>query len=213
MAFSSKRIMKNTLVLYVRMVFTMLIALYTSRVVLKALGIEDYGLYNIVGGTVALFSFLKTSMTSATQRFLSYELGRTEGGAESNMVFCASLTTHIIIAIVLLILCESIGVWFLNTQISIPEGREFAANVIFQFSVLVICIGLIIIPYLACVISHEDMSYYAYVSIFDAVLKLMIAIAVSLVVSFDRLILYGFLIMMIALIFLYVLIMKLVLKN
>lgn len=197
MGYNSKRILKNTIILYLRMIFIMLIALYTSRVVLKALGIEDYGLYNIVGGVVTIFSFLKSSMTSSTQRFLSYELGRSEASAESNRVFCASVTTHFGISLVLFLLCETVGLWLLNSQVNIPEGRQFAANVIYQFSVVSICINLMIVPYNACVIAHEDMNYFAYISIMDSIFKLLIAIVISHTSSMDRLILYGFLIMLI----------------
>ena len=200
MGYNSKKILKNTIILYARMIFIMLIALYTSRVVLKSLGIEDYGLYNVVGGVVAIFSFLRSSMTTSTQRFLSYELGRIRGTDESNRVFCASVTTHICISIVLFVLCETVGLWLLNSQVNIPEGRELAANVIFHFSVVSICTSLLTVPYTACVIAHEDMTYFAYVSIFESFLNLFIAISISYTSSMDRLILYGFLIMMIAII-------------
>lgn len=194
---SKRKILRNTLVLYIRMIVTMLIALYTSRVVLKALGIEDYGLYNVVGGIVALFSFLKTSMASATQRFLSFELGKSTDESDSNRVFCASVTTHILLSIVIFLFCETIGLWFLNTQVNIPGGREFAANIIFHFSVITICVSMLNVPYHACVISHEDMGFFAFISILDAVLKLAIAIIITQITSADRLIWYGLLIMLI----------------
>lgn len=194
---SKKKIFKNTLVLYARMVVTMLISLYTSRIVLKALGIEDYGLYNVVGGVVALFSFLKTSLASATQRFMSYEMGRTDDEADTNRVFCASVTTHIMLAGVIFLFCESLGLWFLNSQVNIPEGREFAANVIYHFSVVSICVSMLNVPFHACVISHEDMGFFAFISILDALLKLGIAMAVTQITSADRLIYYGLLIMLI----------------
>lgn len=198
MGLNSKKILKNTIVLYIRMIFMMLIALYTSRVVLKALGIDDYGLYNVVGGVVAIFSFLRSSMTTSTQRFLSYELGCSQETADTNRIFCASMTTHIAIAFVLLVLCETVGLWLLNTQINIPEGRLFAANIIYQFSVLSIGLSLISVPYNACVISHEDMTFFAYIGIADALLRLIIAIVISYTFSVDRLVLYGFLIMLIS---------------
>lgn len=173
------------------MAVTMVITLFTSRLVLKALGFEDYGLYNVVGGVVTLFAFLKSSMSSSTQRFLSYEMGK---GDTSNLrkVFSVCLTTHIIISLILLILAESIGLWFLNTQINIPEGREVAANWIYQFSVISLCISIVSVPYLADVISNEQMGYFAFLGILDAFLKLGIAYAV-LYCNSDRLILYGFL--------------------
>ena len=197
---SKRKILKNTMVLYVRVIATMLIALYTSRVVLKALGIEDYGLYNVVGGVVALFSFLKTSLASATQRFMSYELGRATDEADTNRVFCASVTTHIVLAIVIFLFCETLGLWFLNSQVNIPEGREFVANVIYHFSVISICVSMLNVPFHACVISHEDMGFFAFVSILDALLKLGIAIAIAQITSADRLIYYGFLIMLITIV-------------
>lgn len=192
---NTKRIAKNTVVLYIRMAVTMFITLFTSRFVLKALGFEDYGLYNVVAGVVTLFAFLKSSMSSSTQRFLSYEMGN---GDSSNLqkVFSICLTAHFIIAIALLLLAETIGLWFLNSQISIPEGREQAANWIYQFSVVSLCISVISIPYLADVISNERMGYFAFLGILDAVLKLLIAFAI-MHSDLDRLILYGFLRMMI----------------
>ena len=154
---NTKRLLKNTIVLYVRMVITMLIALYTSRVVLAQLGVSDYGLYSVVGGVVALFSFMQTSMTSATQRFLSFELGKADKKRLSDM-FSMSLTTHIIISGIILILCETIGLWFLNSKINIPEGREVAANWLYQFSVFTLSVNMIVVPFSACVISHERMT-------------------------------------------------------
>lgn len=185
----SQRILKNTLVLYGRMLITMVIALFTSRVLLQALGISDYGLYNVVGGVVSLFSFLMSSMASATQRFLSFELGRGDHNTLSD-VFSMSLTTHILIALVVLVLSETIGLWFLNTYIQVPEGRLFAANFIYQFIVLSLCLNIIIVPYSACVITHEDMNIYAYISIFDSVAKLIVAYLLY-ISMFDRLCLYG----------------------
>ena len=191
---NNKRIFKNTIVLYARMIVIMLITLYSSRIILKALGIDDYGLYNVVGGVVLMISFLKTSLTSATQRFLSYEMGK---NAENRLkkVFSICLSTHILISAIILILAETIGLWFLNTYIQIPNGRELAANWVFQFSVFSLVFSVITVPYHACTISHERMSFFAFVSILDAVLKLAIAFALFLT-STDRLILYGGLMML-----------------
>ena len=171
----------------------MLIALYTSRVVLANLGIEDYGLYDVVGGVVALFSFLRTSMTSATQRFLSFELGNGDKNQLKN-VFSTCLWTHILITCVILILCETIGLWFLNSKINIPEGRETAANLIYQFSVISLCVNMVVVPYSACVISHERMAIFAYISIFNSILKLLVALAISISLI-DKLVFYGALMM------------------
>lgn len=194
----TKRIAKNTIVLYIRMIVIMVITLYTSRIVLKALGFEDYGLYNVVGGVVALMSFLKSSMSSSTQRFLSYEMGL---GNNENLknIFSVCLTTHLLIALILLVLAETIGLWFLNSQINIPEGREVAANWIYQFSVVSLCISIISVPYSADIISHEEMGYFAFLSILDALLKLGFSFAI-MYVSFDKLVIYGFLMMLVPLI-------------
>ena len=190
---NTKRIFKNTIVLYARMIVIMLIALYSSRIILQALGIDDYGLYNVVGGVVLMLAFLKSSLTSATQRFLSFEMGR---GDESRLkdVFSVSLSSHLLIAAVIFVLAETIGVWFLNTHIQIPEGREIAANWVFQFSSMSLCLSVITVPFHACTISHERMTFFAGVSILDAVLKLCFAFAL-LLTSSDRLILYGGLMM------------------
>lgn len=195
---NTKRIAKNTIVLYVRMVVIMIITLYTSRIVLKALGFEDYGLYNVVGGVVALMTFLKSSMSESTQRFLSYELGK---GNTDNLknVFSVCLTSHFLIAFVLLILAETLGLWFLNTQINIPEGREVAANWIYQFSVASLCISIISVPFSADIISHEQMGYFAFLSILDAVLKLAFSFAIAYA-TVDKLILYGFFMMLVPII-------------
>ena len=131
---NNKRIAKNTLFLYFRMLFMMAVSLYTSRVVLDALGIEDFGIYNVVGGFVAMFTFINTSMSSATERFLNYEMGC--GNKKSvHTVFCTSVNIHSIISIVILILAETVGLWFLNTKMVIPESRMTAALWVYQLSI------------------------------------------------------------------------------
>ena len=195
---NTKRIFKNTIVLYFRMIVTLLITLYTSRIVLKALGFDDYGLYNVVGGVVALFAFLKSSMSSSTQRFLSYEMGKNDGNNLRN-VFSVCFSTHLLLAGILLLIAETIGLWFLNTQINIPEGREQVANIIYQFSVASLCFNMISIPYDADIVSNERMGYFAFVSIFDALLKLAIAFVILNCQS-DRLVLYAFLMMCISIV-------------
>ena len=191
----TKQIAKNTVVLYVRMIITMLITLFSSRIVLQALGVSDFGLYNVVGGVVALLSFLRTSLTSSTQRFISYEIGRNDT-VQLKKVFSISVSTHILISVLIFILAETIGLWFLNNYIQIPSGRENAAFWIYQFSVVSLCISAITIPYNADVISHERMSYYAFVTITEAFLKLAFAYAL-LLFGTDKLILYGGLMMLI----------------
>ena len=189
----TKRIAKNAVLLYVRMIVTLVITLFTSRIVLKALGFDDFGLYNVIGGVVTLFAFLRSSMSSSTQRFLAYEMG--SGTTDSlRRVFSVCLTTHILLALVLLVLAETIGLWFLNTHINIPTGREDAANWIYQFAVLSLCLNMVSLPYDADIVSNERMGYFAFLSILDAVLKLAIAYIV-LYTKGDHLILYGALMM------------------
>ncbi len=189
---NKKRIAKNTVVLYIRMIVVMFISLYTSRIVLKALEVDDFGLYGVIGGVVGLFSFLKTSMGKATQRFLNVEMVA-EGG-DLKAVFRTSMTIHFLIAIVLLVLAETIGLWFLNAKINIPEGREFAANVIYQATIASLCMSMIEIPFNADIIAHEKMTFFAVISVLDAMLKLLIAFLI-LYDNGDRLIMYGILMM------------------
>lgn len=189
---NNKRIAKNTLLLYVRSIVVMLVSLYTSRVILHALGIEDYGLYNVIGGVVALFSFLRTSMTKSTQRFLNVEMAK--GNGRLKETFSVSLTIHILIAVIAIALAETAGLWFLNSYIQIPEGRELAANVVYQSTVISLVLTIVSVPYNASIIAHERMGYFAVVSIVDCFLKLGICYII-MIGSFDRLILYGWLMM------------------
>ena len=186
---NNKIIAKNTIYLYIRSAIVLVITLYTSRLTLKYLGIEDYGLYNVVGGVVALFAFLRSSLTKGTQRFLNVEMVRSDGNL--NETFCVSMNIHIVIAICTLILSESIGLWILNTYIQIPEGREFAANVVFQVTIFSLLSTIISVPYSADIISHERMGFFAVVSILDAILRLLISFLI--VYGDDRLILYAIL--------------------
>ena len=189
----TQRIAKNTILLYVRMMVTMVITLFTSRIVLQALGFDDYGLYNVISGVVTLFAFLRSSMSSSTQRFLAYEMG--SGTTDSlRRVFSVCLTTHILLALILLVLAETVGLWFLNAYINIPEGREVAANWVYQFAVLSLCLNMVSLPYEGDIVSNERMGYFAFLSILDAVLKLAIAYCVLYTVG-DHLIRYGGLMM------------------
>lgn len=187
---NTKRIAKNTLVLYVRMVIVLLITLYTSRILLKALGVDDYGLYSVVGGVVGLLTFFNGTMSKATQRFINVSM--VKGDDCLHTIFSNSVTIHILIAIAFLILGETLGLWYLNTQVEIPMERMFAANVVYQASVVSFVITIVAIPYNAAVIAYERMSFMAIVSIIDAVLKLGIAF-ILLAHSNDRLVLYGIL--------------------
>lgn len=194
---NNKRIVKNTVVLYIRMIVVMFITLYSSRIVLQALGVDDFGLYNVVGGVVALLSFLRTSLTSSTQRFLSYEIGKNDK-VRLKLVFNNSMTAHVLISLIILVLAETVGLWFLNVKINIPEGREFAANVIYHLSVFSTVISMITVPFNAAVISHERMSFFAVVGVVEAVLKLGFAFLL-LVFGSDKLVLYGVLMTVIVL--------------
>lgn len=204
---NTKRIAKNTIVLYIRMIVVMLITLYTSRIVLKSLGVDDFGLFGVIGGVVGLFAFLKTSMGKATQRFLNVEMVAENGDLKT--VFRTSLTIHFLIAVVVLVLAETVGLWFLNAKINIPEGREFAANIIYQTTIVSLCVSMIEIPFSADIIAHEKMTFFAVISVLDAVLKLAIAFLI-MVDDGDRLILYGILMMSVSMInvFLYFLYCK-----
>lgn len=190
---NNKRIAKNTLLLYVRMFFLMLISLYTSRVVLNALGVEDYGIYNVVGGFVSLFSVLCGSLSTSISRFLTFELGKSKNSSKLNVVFFSALSIQLLIATIILLIGETAGTWFINTRLVIPVERLHAAQYVFQFSLLTFCIQLFIVPYNAAIIAHEKMQAFAYISIIEALGKLLVAY--SLVHSQDdRLVLFAILI-------------------
>lgn len=197
-ATNNKRIAKNTLLLYVRTLFIMLVSLYTSRVVLNTLGVSDYGIYNVVGGVVAMFSVISSSLSSAISRYITYELGH--GDIDKlKRIFATSVNIQIGISLAVLVLAELIGVWFLNTKLNIPAERMTAANWVFQCSLLSFIINLISVPYNATIIAHEKMSAFAYISILEAVLKL--AVVYMLVISpYDKLVSYAVLLVMVALI-------------
>lgn len=192
---NSKRIAKNTLVLYVRMLFLMVISLYTSRVILQALGIEDFGIYNAVGGFVAMFAVISKSLSSAASRFLNYEMGKGNWNKLSR-VFSTTLTIHVMLAILIAVLAEAFGIWFVNQKMVIPLERLVAANWVFQFSILTFCFNLITVPYHAAIIAHEKMSVFAYISIFEGVGKLLICYGV-MVSPIDKLVFYALLMFLI----------------
>lgn len=195
---NNKRIAKNTIYLYFRMLLTMGVSLYTSRVVLNALGVEDFGIYNIVGGVVILFSFINSSLTSATQRFLNFELGRGDI-LETGRVFSMSLTIHLYVVAIVVLLAETVGLWFLNTQMNIPFERMNAANWVFQFSMLTICMSFVQVPYYASVVAYEKMSFFAYIAIIEVILKLLI-VFLLVYVGFDKLKLYSILTFLVAIV-------------
>lgn len=186
---NNKRIAKNTLLLYLRMLILMVISLYTSRVILNALGVEDYGIYNVVGGVVTMFSLLSTSLSSSISRFLTFELGR--GNLEKlKSTFSTSIIIQSILALIIILLAETVGLWFVNTKLVIPTERMLAANYAYQFSILAFAINLINIPYNALIIAHERMSAFAYISIAEGVIKLTLALLI-IGSTFDRLIFFS----------------------
>lgn len=179
--------------LYVRMGFSMLVGLYTSRVVLNALGVEDYGIYNVVGGFVSMFALISNSLSASTGRFLTYELGR--GEAEKlKKVFSTSLSIHAALAVIVLVPLETVGVWFLNTHLVIPAERLTAANWVFQASVVSFLLGIFSVPFNASIVSHERMSAFAYIGILDVMLHLLIVLFIAYSPwHFDRLVVYSLL--------------------
>jgi len=195
---NNKRIAKNTLFLYFRMFLSMGVALYTSRIILDALGIEDYGLYNVVGGTVGMFTFFSASMQSATQRFLAFELGK-NNKENYNKVFNVNLVLYFLISILILILAETVGLWYITNKLNVPEGRENVVNIIYQVSILTTCISILRIPYTAGIVSQEKMSFFAYISILESILKLVIVYLIVNTKS-DKLILYSVLILFVTVI-------------
>ena len=182
---SNKRIAKNTIYLYFRMLITMIVGLYTSRVVLNTLGVEDYGINNVVGGVVAMFSLISASISGSIGRFITYELGT--GNIEKlKRVFSTSVTIQIILAIIIIIVAEIVGIWFLNNELQINPDRMVAAHWVFHCSLITFAIGLISLPYNACIVAHEHMNAFAYVSILEVVLKLLI-VYMLLISPFDKL--------------------------
>lgn len=186
---NNKRIAKNTLMLYIRMFFTMAVSLFTSRVVLQTLGVTDYGINNVVGGIVAMFGFLNGAMASATQRYLNVDIA-TGNEEHLKISFRTAMQIHVMIALVIFVLAETVGLWFVLEKLVIPEDRMTAAMWVYQFSIVASMIGIISLPYNADIIAHERMDAFAYISIMDVVLKLVIVY--MLVISpFDKLITYS----------------------
>ena len=189
---TDKRIAKNTLFLYFRMLLTMGVALYSSRVVLNVLGVEDYGIYNVVGGVVAMFALLNSSLASASQRFITFELGKKEN-QKLRETFSTTVTIHNLIALVVLILAETVGLWFLKNHINISESRMNAAIWVYQFSIFAFVVDIISVPYNASIIAHEHMKAFAYVGILEVILKLVVVFLLP-VFEFDKLKFYAILI-------------------
>lgn len=187
----TKNVAKNTLILYIRLGALMLISLFTTRITLNSLGIDDYGIYNVVGGIVTLFSLFSNSMTVATSRFISYSLG-TNNQSDLNKVFSTAINIHSILAFALVLFIELGGVWFLDNKMSIPPDRLYAAHWVLQCAVLSFAIGIVFIPYNACIVAHERMSAFAYMTIIDGSFKLILALSIYYY-SGDKLILLSIL--------------------
>lgn len=188
---SNKRLAKNTLFLSIRMVIVLVINLFTTRIVLKALGVVDYGVYNVVCGFVAMFVFLNTSMSNGIQRFFNYEYGK-NGEEGANKVYSTSLYIQTALALIIVVVVESFGLWYLHNKMVIPADRLVAAQWVFQFSIITFVIGIMQAPFSAAVTAHERLDFYAIISVLDAVLKFGIAYII-LAISTDKLILYGIL--------------------
>lgn len=189
---SDGRIAKNTLFLYCRMLLVMGVSLFTTRVLLETLGVEDFGIFNVVGGVVLMFSFLSATMSSATQRFFAVELGRNDK-TRLNDFFCVTMLIYAGISVITIICAETVGLWFVNTQMMIPSERLSAANWVYQFSVFSLVFTMMMIPYHAAVIAQEDMNVFAVVSVGEAILKLTI-VYLLMFFDVDKLKLYGLLI-------------------
>ncbi|HUH36142.1 MAG TPA: MATE family efflux transporter [Moheibacter sp.] len=187
---TNKTIAKNTMFLYFRMLLTMGVGLFTSRLVLDALGVVDYGIYGLVGGIVTMFAFLNSAMSSATQRYLSFDIGKKDWD-RLQKTFNATLNIHIGIAVVIFILAETLGLWFVNTQLDIPAERMYAANWVYQFSIFAFVTNVVQVPYNALLFAREHMSVYAYVSILETLLKLGIVLYLVQAKGTDPLILYA----------------------
>lgn len=186
---SNKRIAKNTIMLYVRMLLSIVVSLYTSRVILQTLGVEDYGIYGVVGGVVGILSFLNASMSGATSRFLTFAMGRRDFQL-LRKTFSSAMIVHLTIAIIVFVISETVGVWFLCNKLVIPEGRMFAAHVVLQCSIISMLFGVTQVPYNATIIAHEQMDVYAYVELINVFLKLGI-VYLLMIGNFDKLVLYS----------------------
>lgn len=193
----NKRIAKNTILLYFRMLFVMGVTLYTSRVILNTLGVKDFGIYNVVGGVVTMFTFLNAAMGAATSRFLIFELGKKDY-AQLKRVFNASLSSHIAIALIVFALAETIGLWLLTHKLVIPAERMAAAHWVYQLSILSVMVSVTQVPYNAAIIAHEKMNVYAYVAFIEVILKLAI-VYLLIIGGFDKLKTYALLVFLVSL--------------
>lgn len=199
---NNKRIAKNTLLLYVRMLFVMLVSLYTSRVILQTLGIEDYGVYNVVGGVITMFTFLNGAMSSATSRYITFEIGK-DNMPQLKKVFSTALQIHAMIALLIVVLGETVGLWFLKEKLVIPDSRMDAAMWVYQCSIVTAVVTIMSVPYNADIIAHEKMSAFAYISVLEIILKLAI-VFLLIVIPFDKLKVYAVLVLLVGLLIRYI---------
>ena len=198
---TTKRIAKNTLMLYFRQILIMIVSLYTVRVVLNTLGAEDYGIYNVVAGVVTMFSFVNNAMATATQRFLNFNLGKNDT-EKTQQTYSASLLIHIGIALIFVILAETVGLWFVNTKLNIPLERHSAAMWCYQFSIITTVFNILRVPYNAVIIAYEKMSFFAWVSIVETVLKLLV-VYLLIISPLDKLVAYVILLTLVSIIILF----------
>ncbi|WP_201030990.1 lipopolysaccharide biosynthesis protein [Aliivibrio fischeri] len=194
----NKKILHNTLMLYTRQILIIFVSLYTVRVVLKELGVEEYGIYTVVAGIVALCSFLSGSMASATQRFFSYALGKKDNKL-LNTTFSVNLVIYMFIAIVAFFLLKTIGFWFVDNYLSIPLERKESAIILYEYSIYGFLLNILVSPLIAVIIAHEDMKTYAYLSINEAIMKLSVVFLLGYI-SLDKLELYGLLLLLVSII-------------
>ena len=187
----NKRIAKNTLFLYIRLLLVILVTLYTSRIILKILGVEDFGIFNIVGGIVSILGLMQSVMASAVSRFFMIELGR-DDLVKLNQYFKLSIIVYAGIALLVLLLAETVGLWFLNNKLIISADRISAAHLVYHFSILSFVINIMTVPYNSIIIARERMNVYAYIGLAEVIMKLIIAYLLFLV-EFDKLKIYAIL--------------------
>lgn len=196
MGINNKKIAKNTLYLYLRMLFVMAVGLYTVRAILDILGVVDYGIYNVVGGVVVMFAFMNRTLSTSSQRYFSIELARGDKDRLSKW-FCLNISTFLMIGLIIAFFLETVGLWFLNTQMTIQEERMTAANVVYQLSIISFLFHIVSVPYLALIVAHEKMNVFAYVGIVEALGRLLI-VFILMMLSYDKLIIYGILILVLS---------------
>ena len=192
---NNSRIAKNSILLALRMVIVTFISIFTTRYLLKNLGVVDYGIYNVTLSIVALFTFLSPSLTNAIQRFYNYELGK-NGEESATRVFVSGLIIQIVIALIIILICETVGLWYVQNKLVVPENRQIATLTVFHISVVAVVLSMLQTPFVASIMAHERMSFYATVNIFDAIFKLIVAIGLKYS-YFDNLVIYGYLLLLI----------------